>query len=305
MSTPLVCLALSNTQLSTLDIDEATSPDQSAFKRRLRLTALLNRPEDCVQPLWVDYTRLVDIFRPGGRNWACSPEAGPLDWDMNQTEFIKRLLSVDLEAGPVDIRLLTSPLLRMMASQLDLNIPQIHFASPSFADHRARYLGLSSDTYLTRWLTGDDSPHEAAIGLLQSYALQEDQEAKGTFIIPTILWVDGTPDVDLKKIVESVKAVVDNRAATNIVDSTETAIAPITRVMGIMRRLDTYHAFTILLGSHDTKAIIFDPFPESSLNSGTRSLLEAIVRACGIMSRVKIVHNENIDVSPFVVCPTY
>jgi len=130
-----------------------------------------------------------------------------------------------------------------MARQLDLSIPVVPFRSAYFADHRARYLGLSSDTYLNRWLTKDDSPHEAAVGLLQSYASQGDQEAKGTLIIPTILWVDGTSDVDLKDpIAESGKAVVKNRAATNVVGSTGTATKPISRVMGIIRRSDTYYA---------------------------------------------------------------
>ena len=96
-------------QLKSLDIDEATDRDRSAFKRRLRLTALPNRPDDCIQPLWVDQTRLIDICKRG--KWARLPEAGPLDWDMNPTEFITRLLSVDLEAVPVDTRLLSSPLL--------------------------------------------------------------------------------------------------------------------------------------------------------------------------------------------------
>jgi hypothetical protein len=289
--------------LSTLDIDKTTSPGQAAVKRRLRLTASLNRPDDCVQPLWIDFTRLVDISKR--RNWARLPKPGPLDWDMNQTGFIARLLSVDLEAGPVDTRLLSSPLLEVLAGQLDLNVPVILSASPHFPGHRARYLALSSDTYLTGWLTGDDSPHEATIGLLQSYALQEDQQAKGNLVIPTILWVDGTPDADLKKIVESGKAVVNNRAATGIVDSIKTAVTPVTQVMGIMRRLDTYHAFTISLEPHGTEAIVFDPFPESSLNSGTRSLLEAIARACGSRGEVECVHDESIDVSPLVVCPSY
>jgi len=97
----------SNMQLKTLDIDEATGLDHSAFKRRLRLTASLNRLDDCIQPLWVNQTRLVDLCKR--RNWARLPEAGPLDWDMNPTEFITRLLSVDLEAGPVDTRLLFEP----------------------------------------------------------------------------------------------------------------------------------------------------------------------------------------------------
>jgi hypothetical protein len=290
--------------LKTLDIDEATRPDQSALKRRLRLTALLNQPDDCVQPLWIDYTRLVNISKP--KNGARSQKAGPLDWDMNPTEFITRLLSVDLEAGPVDTRLLSSPLLEVMAGQLDLDTPFVPLTSPYFADHRARYLGLSSDTYLTRWLTTDDSPHEAAIGLLQSYATPGGREAKATLVIPTILWVDFTSDVDIQgQIAESVKAVVKNRAATNAVGSTGTAMKPISRVMGIIRRFDAYYAFTISLEPYENKAIIFDPFPESSLNSGTRSLLEAIARACGSRGQVECVYDENIDVRPLFVCPSY
>jgi hypothetical protein len=290
--------------MKTLDIDEATGLDQSACRKRLRLTALLNRPDVCIQPLWADQTRLVGIFKR--RNRAGLPEVGPLDWDMNQPDFIKRLLSVDLEAEAVDTRLLSSPLLGMLARQLDLEGPQVHYSSPAFAAYRARYLALSSDIYLTRWLTVDDSPHEAIVGLLQSYALQVDQEAGGTLIIPTILCVDGTPDMDNKdQISVTGRAVFEARVATNIVNPTGTAITPISRVMGIIRQLDTYHAFTISLKTHGTEAIIFDPFPESNLNSGTRSLMEALARACGSISQIRIVHDEDIDVSPLVVCPLY
>ena len=189
-----------------------------------------------------------------------------------------------------------------MASQLDLNIPEVHFASPHFSDHRARYLALSSDTYLNRWLITDDSPHEAAIGLLQSYATQGDQEAKGTLIIPTILWVDDTSDVDPKdQIAKSGEAVVKNRAAADVVGSTGAAMKPISRVIGIIRRLNTYYAFIISLEAHPTKAIILDPFPESSPNNGIRNLLGALARACGSINQVELIHDENIDVSPLIV----
>jgi len=101
------------------------------------------------------------------------------------------------------------------------------------------------------------------------------------------------------------RAVLEARAATNIVDPTGTAITPISRVMGIIRQLDIYHAFTISLEPHGFVAIIFDPFPESSLNNGTRSLLEALARACGSISQVELIHDENIDASPLIVYPSY
>jgi hypothetical protein len=257
-----------------------------------------------MQPLWAVQTRLVDIFKR--RNRAGFPEVGPWDWDTDQSEFIKRILSVDLGAGAVDTRLLSSPLLGMLAKQLDLEGPQVHYSSPAFAAYRARYLALSSDICLTRWLTADDSPHEATAGLLQSYLLAGGPGSKRNIDHPDDILCDGTPDMHNKdQISVTGRAVLEARAATSIVDPTGTAMTPISQVMGIVRQLDTYHAFTISLGPHGTEAIIFDPFPESSLNSWTRSLLEALARACGSMSQVEIVDDENIGVSPLGDCPSY
>jgi hypothetical protein len=83
----------------------------------------------------------------------------PLDWNCNQTEFIKLLLSVDLDIGPIDPKFFASPLLGPIARQL--GFPPSTYGS--FADDRTQYLVHSRLRHLANWLTGEHCPEEAIL----------------------------------------------------------------------------------------------------------------------------------------------
>jgi hypothetical protein len=242
----------------------------------------LNRPSDVTQSHWVDNTILAELKSKLHEYRAGVVKVGPLDWNHNQSEFLNRLMALDLTAVYNDPKFLLSPLLDLLSGQLDLVDPGQSRLSPfNFAADRARYLGHHRRKCLAEWLTGEQCPEKATAGLLKDF------DFKDKPVIPFIL--------DSEQHVSS--EVIDWLAAAKVRAITGT------RIMGIIPKSNRYYAFVISLVTPQARAIIFDPFPGQQMDIGCRNILEALIWKSEAGREIRCEYDEYFNVSPFTVFP--
>jgi hypothetical protein len=261
---------------------------------------VLNRAEDPSQTLWINQTRLVDVLPR--RNSALPQAAGPLDWNCNQTEFIKRLLSVDLDIGPIDPKFFASPLLGPIARQL--GFPPSTYGS--FADNRTQYLVHSRLRHLANWLTGEHCPEEAILGTLQTRAAITNRVTSGDLAIPVIIRSNQIPDKDVMDQLIGMGRVTgagESQATKGICS----ILPPNTRVIGIMSHLNTYYTYIFTVsarGSRNTVIILFDPSPGDAIDNGCREVLTELAKGYGCPSQIQVQYYGKILVSQLPHSPS-